>query len=1184
MFRYFLHIRKNISNRMLRSLTAIIALIFLNLLNTQAQTYCTAYATSSADTRIDRVILNTIDENNTTGCQTYTDNTHISTTLLAGTQYSISVKYGSCGGPYTIYGKAWIDYNHDGDFDDTGEEIVTFPSGNNYNTHAVNFTVPTNLTYIGNTRLRVTIREGGTPTPCGTYTWGETEDYTVNLISQVPEISVEGNYNIIGDGDNSPDATDSTNFGVLLTSSGTNTVKYTIKNTGTDTLYLSGTPKVSISGTHASDFTVTRQPSSPIYLNDSTYFLVEFDPSASGARTAEISIANDDPDENPYNYTIQGVGTSYPVVTSVSSATSNGTYGIGDVIAIRVNFDQGVIVTGTPQLELETGTTDRTINYTSGSGTPTLTFNYTVQAGDVSSDLDYTGTTALSLNGGTIKNAYGYAATLTLASPGATNSLGASYALVVDGIAPTVSSVSSSTANGTYKAGDVIAITVSFNELVTIMGTPQLELETGSSDRKANYSSGSGSSTLTFNYTVQAGDVSADLDYTGTSALSLNGGTIIDAVGNFATLTLASPGATNSLGANKALVIDTESPSVTNVSSTSSNGTYGVGGSVDVTVTFDEAVTVTGTPQIELETGTTDRTVNYTSGSGTNTLTFNYTVQSGDVNSDLDYTSTSALSLNSGTIKDAAGNNATLTLASPGAAGSLGANKAIVINGASPSVTSVSSSSMNGYYKTGDVVSVTLTFSSAVNVTGTPQLELETGTTDRTINYSSGSGTTTLTFNYTVQAGDASSDLDVTSANALSLNGGTIKDASTNNATLTLPAPGTTNSLSDNKDIVIDTESPSVAGVSASNANGTYKIGDVINILVIFNENVTVIGTPQIELETGTTDRTINYASGSGNDTLVFSYTVQVGDVSADLDYTSTNALSLNSGTIKDGAAQNATLTLATPGAANSLGANKAIVIDGNVPSVASVSSSTANGTYKIGDVIAVTVTFDEAVTVTGTPQIELETGTTDRTVNYASGSGTTTLTFNYTVQAGDASADLDYKATNSLTSNGGTIKDAAGNDASLSLASPSAANSLGANKAIVIDGVVPSVASVNSSTANGTYKVGDVISITVTFDEAVSVTGIPQIELETGTTDRTVNYTSGSGTTTLTFNYTVQSGDASADLDYTGTSALGLNSGTIKDAAGNDATLTLASPVLQIHWELIKLLLLMVLLQLLLM
>jgi hypothetical protein len=71
--------------------------------------------------------------------------------------------------------------------------------------------------------------------------------------------------------------------------------------------------------------------------------------------------------------------------------------------------------------------------------------------------------------------------------------------------------------------------------------------------------------TLTFNYTVASGNTSSDLDYASTSALALNSGTINDAAGNAATLTLASPGASNSLGANKALVIDTTVPTISSV-------------------------------------------------------------------------------------------------------------------------------------------------------------------------------------------------------------------------------------------------------------------------------------------------------------------------------------------------------------------------------------------------------------------------------------------------------------------------------------------------------------------------------------------------------------------------------------------------------------------------------------------
>ncbi|MFM8521215.1 MAG: fibronectin type III domain-containing protein, partial [Acidimicrobiaceae bacterium] len=61
---------------------------------------------------------------------------------------------------------------------------------------------------------------------------------------------------------------------------------------------------------------------------------------------------------------------------------------------------------------------------------------------------------------------------------------------------------------------------------------------------------------------------------------------------------------------------DTTAPTVSNVTSSTSNGTYGVGRSISIQVTFSESVTVTGTPTLVLETGTTDRTVNYASGSG----------------------------------------------------------------------------------------------------------------------------------------------------------------------------------------------------------------------------------------------------------------------------------------------------------------------------------------------------------------------------------------------------------------------------------------------------------------------------------------------------------------------------------------------------------------------------------------
>jgi hypothetical protein len=960
-----------------------------------------------------------------------------------------------------------------------------------------------------------------------------------------------------------------------------------------------------------------------------------------------------------------------PTVTGITSSTPDGLKGIGATVSIQISFSEAANVTGTPRLLLETGASDTYATYLSGTGTGSLTFTYTVVEGNVSADLDYASTTALELNGGTIKDLADVDdATLTLVAPGAAGSLGNAKAIVIDGVRPTITGVTSSTGNGLKGIGTNISIQIGFSSNVTVTGTPRLLLETGAVDTYATYASGTGSNSLTFTYTVVEADVSGDLDYASTTALELNGGTIQDAATNDATLTLATPGAANSLGNAKALVIDgvrptfqslvvtannstatltfsepvgrnndatgnlrkfpdeveatltggtvtlttytithaapsntltvtltlsgttnggetlevepgaaneifdaagnamlaaatisqvlndNKGPTVTNITSSTADDTYGVGTIISIQLTFDEAATVNtggGTPSFEVETGVTDGTATYASGSGTTTLTFNYNVATGHASGDLN--NKTPLAFNGGTIRDAANNNVTLTL--PIAAGGLAANKAIVIETTPPSASNVNSSTPNGTYATG-VISIQVTYTEVVNVNtggGTPSFEVETGTVDGVATYVSGTGTNILTFEYTIQTGHNS--LDLNNKNLLSLNGGTIKDAAGNDASTTLLT-----ALAGNKAIVINATNPTVSSVSATTANGSYNAGDLLTITVTFNENVEVVGSPQIQLEMGATDKQATYSTGTGTATLQFTYTIAVGDNNTDLDYTGTNALTLNGGTIlKAGNALAATLTLPNPGAANSLSANTAIVVDTDDPAVSNVTSSKANGSYSPGELIVVTIMFDEVVNVTGIPRIQLETGATDQYATYTSGTGTNTLSFTYTVQAGDASADLDYVATNSLELNGGTITDAAGNNSALTLAAPGAANSLGANKAIVIDSTPPTVSNVTSPTPNGTYVLAGVVTVTVQFTENVTVTGTPRILLETGATDRFATYAGGSGTNTLSFTYTIQANDVSSDLDYVATNSLQFNGGTIVDPAGNAATLTLVAP-----------------------
>jgi len=161
------------------------------------------------------------------------------------------------------------------------------------------------------------------------------------------EMDVQGNGISIVDGDVVPATWDATDFGTTAVSGGTMEQTYTIENTGDVLLTLTGVPKVEITGTHAADFSVTAQPDSPITGGGSVTFTIEFDPSATGLREATLSIANDDSDENPYTFAIQGTGTAPPTV-GFGGAPYSEWEGVGTVmvtVTLSVESDETVTVT-----------------------------------------------------------------------------------------------------------------------------------------------------------------------------------------------------------------------------------------------------------------------------------------------------------------------------------------------------------------------------------------------------------------------------------------------------------------------------------------------------------------------------------------------------------------------------------------------------------------------------------------------------------------------------------------------------------------------------------------------------------------------------------------------------------------------------------------------------------------------
>ena len=155
------------------------------------------------------------------------------------------------------------------------------------------------------------------------------------LTNIAPEIAVLGNGIEIASGDTTPDPADHTNFGSAAVASGQITRTFTISNSGGANLNLTGTPLISITGPAALDFSLVLSPTTPLAPGETTTFQVRFDPTVTGTRVVTVIIANDDSDENPYNFAIQGTGT-IPVVQFSQAAyqvNENGT-AAGAVVAL----------------------------------------------------------------------------------------------------------------------------------------------------------------------------------------------------------------------------------------------------------------------------------------------------------------------------------------------------------------------------------------------------------------------------------------------------------------------------------------------------------------------------------------------------------------------------------------------------------------------------------------------------------------------------------------------------------------------------------------------------------------------------------------------------------------------------------------------------------------------------------
>ncbi|WP_139925309.1 M4 family metallopeptidase [Hymenobacter sp. DG01] len=141
-------------------------------------TYCASKGTSVAYEWIDYVKLGTIARTSAADGGYY-NGTATSTSLAAGSSQTISFSAGFASTAYTEYWKVYIDYNQNGVFTDAGELVVSGSSAST-GTLSGTFTVPATAKS-GATRLRVIMSDASATTSCNSYSYGETEDYTVNI-------------------------------------------------------------------------------------------------------------------------------------------------------------------------------------------------------------------------------------------------------------------------------------------------------------------------------------------------------------------------------------------------------------------------------------------------------------------------------------------------------------------------------------------------------------------------------------------------------------------------------------------------------------------------------------------------------------------------------------------------------------------------------------------------------------------------------------------------------------------------------------------------------------------------------------------------------------------------------------------------------------------------------------------
>ena len=627
-----------------------------------------------------------------------------------------------------------------------------------------------------------------------------------------------------------------------------------------------------------------------------TYTVRAINASLSGAGAGDCNIEIEDDDGPGAALTwIDSVPAAQGSASSDQTADGSvyGGYRLGDTIKVKQQFTEIVTVGGGKvTVALHIGTEDnyqtRNAEYKRGGGTDTLEFEYKV----VESDLDPDGIVIP-------RSSYGGGGSIVTKEDG--SSVNTIYEGSEEGMGQTVYggpyiqelNVSSEPAEGdTYKFGETIEITAKFNHEVTVDGDAAVRVLLGNNDEEwvdAEYSKGSGTKTLVFKHDVASTDIDSD-------GISIEPG-YRDAEDNLhgiaanGSVTRESKGYAihpfyDGLDDQSGHKID-GSPYVIGMSVTStpsSGDTYGIGEEIEITVYFDQNLSLTPSLSVPLTIGdgfnAETYTASYSSDSQDHKAVFIHTVYDHQRDDDGISVSAGRRIIGNGTIY-AAGTAVEAHREIPELPDQSGHQVYAFL----PSVSSnaiTSTPAAGNTYLVGETLEFSLTFYYAVQVDGTPTIRILLGADggQRNAAYSSGAGTDTLKFSYVVQAADVDTNgVGILQRPSGGFEGGHVKQ------------PGTTNysrgyipGLDNQEGHQVDGRPYVTAStVTSSPASGViYGPGEDVVVSLTFDRAVDVAESPSIKLTLGDDEKDAVYSSGSGSDTLAFKYVVQANDEDTD--------------------------------------------------------------------------------------------------------------------------------------------------------------------------------------------------------------------------------------------------------------------------------------------------------------